>query len=423
MTTFVQGSIGRDALATALAATATIGGLYGREETEFAEGISTLEFWSNPANAFLDQAGTGRTNTRDLHWFDDEIMQYTDTLYGATDYNTSATAVYVTNPKLFKVNDLIRNESNEVFLVTAVNNTTRALTVVRDYGQSVEGWTAKAAAMTHGDVVSIIGSTARAGQPTPTAVKTLEVEYVNYSQTFRESVNVTEDVMESALRGEAGEYDREKRKKMTEFLMRLENTAFWGKPYKGDRTTNTSLTSPDPTGADTAGGLNHYLEYYSSSDYLKDETDLTEFEFLDWLEAAFDKGSDTKVMFCPKSLRTGFAKWGLIKEVSQAGSHASGHFVTEWIAPTGQRLFIVTHDGLKAKSAPSTSYNYVFIVDFQNFKKVYYGPNGPTRYRDLNKFGATGETVVAGEYHAKMTYMVRLPKTHFRGRYQTISAS
>ena len=387
-----------------------------REDVEYMKGILLLERNTNPITFISNQMGMEDSVATKYAWFEDDLVPDVDRVNYGTGYDGSSTAIVVDTGELFAAGDLVRAvNTNEVMLVTSVSSDT--LTVVRDFGQAGEGWTAKAGSLDDNDYLEIIGNAFEQGHPLPAIKTTLEVEKKGYVSDIRTPYGVSEVTDAVRLRGEQ-EMSYLDRKRMIEHLEKVEKMNIWAKPYVGDKGLYVAATGNT---APTVGpGINHILETGTDSARLVDQTDLTQSEFEDFLEVLFEYGSDTKYCFCDAKLRTALDRWGVSKLNTFTNETVMGMAVNLWRSSHGDVVFR-THRLLK--NPDSADYRYAFFLDFDaGIKQVFLQGIGTTRVRDLNVYAATGETVKKKEVQTIQGLKLPQANKHGRLRFKTISA-
>ncbi len=388
----------------------------GLENTQYDEIISLEMRHKNPLNRLIMKMNREVSNTIDVHDFADQYVPHRDPVFYSTGYNSSATAITVTHGEYFAIGDLVRHEnSDEVMLVTGVSSD--VVTMTRDFGQATEGWSAKAASITDGDYLEILGNAFEAGHPIPVYKHTITEESINYCQDVRTPVIMTEISEDTDLRTQQNDLAYQEAKAAEDHFWKIERNTLWGKPYRGDSGVYASGTGNTAPAA--AAGINHQLEVGCDADHLVDQTDLTEWEFLDWLEVAFDKGSDNKLLICSPNLRTAFDKWGISRQQTFDTTTVAGIAVDKWRTSHGKDLYILTHDLLKRYL--STQYYYNFILDMKELTYFTFGRSGAMRYRKAGSHETNGQTLTSWEYQTISCAVVKQPNYHSRMRYKTYS--
>lgn len=385
-------------------------GLIGREDTAYAEDLAVAEITANPISAFTIKLNRKTARTVDVHWWDDEHQPFLDQINYGTGYADSATGLVVDNAAYWAVGDLVRVDgSDEVMLVTSTGST--YIGVVRDFGQSAEGWTAKKAAIADDAFLTRLANSFEPGHPLPTIRSTLDVEFKNYCQDHRTSLGITDITRVTRLRA-VQDLALQRRKKAVEHLAEEEFKNVFGKPYAGDL-GNYATANSNPA---TAGGINHYLEENTRAANLVDQADLTEWEFMDFMEAVFDKGNREKALFCPPKLRWGFDKWGITKQNTFETTTKLGMKIGMWQASEGD-VMIITHDLLKANVA--ADWNYCFLLDMEHVALWFLNEIGSTSH---DMFEEDNDQYLTKENWRTISCIeVRLFDYHGRLRFKTIS--
>lgn len=380
---------------------------FGEEDTWFASQIALLEAWGHPVLNIIQKLGTESCDTEDIHWFGDVTNPYKDQVNYGTGYNSSATGIVVDNYTRFKVGQLVRHDdTGEVMLVTSVASS--YIGVVRDFGQSAEGWTALAGTLDDNDYLTILGSSYEPGHPWPTILNTLKVEYVNYVQDHRTSFGLTERTNLAKMKYDEKLWSYEQRKKAIEHNMGIERQIIDGKPYASDKGQYVAATGN--TAPSQCGGIYHFLSTYCSSDHLVTETDLTEFEFIDWLTIMEAQGSDSKLLVIPRQLGAAFTKWQMAREFVNVGNDEMGLAIRKWTSPGMKEFYIVAHDYLKA-NVVGTSAARAYCLDLANIQYVNM-VGGTTTIREGDPYKATGATLMEGEFQTIFSLRIEKFDTH-----------
>lgn len=388
----------------------------GREDIQYMQKIALLERWKNPATLLMLHLAVFESKTIEYNHFEDQYLPEYDAINHGAGYLSTDTALVVDDATKFNVGDLIRCERTlEVMLVTAVNETTNTLTVIREAGVG-EGWTSTKAALVDNDVIRRLGSVYEQGYTIPDS-RTVQVEKkTNYCADIRDAISMTEIAISSATRG-PNDWDHQKMKKEAEHYEHIEKPFFYSKPYAGDKgayAPATGNTAPSQT-----GGFEHWLVANANTDLLIDQDDLTMWEYVEYLEAIFDKGSREKFQYSPPAFFTALDKWGLTRVNTYSQEKVLGMAVTKWVRSPGQIVYFVEHDMLKRYN--TDLYNNNFILDHGHIGMVV-GPAGNTRWRDpLTYKELGGATARKQEIESIVGVHMELPDTHGRLRFKTIS--
>jgi hypothetical protein len=398
----------------------------GREDIEFMKGIAILEPTKNPLLVLSMGMAIYESGTHEFDLFEKRTVP-TQTTFASFTSASNATTDYsmvlaTGGSQIFAAGDIIRIEETQEMLLCISSTggvSTETIVVVRDYGYAIESWTSKAAACVAGYHLTKIGNSFKPGHPFPTVISTAEDLRKNYTQQQRTPFGLLDEVYNSRLRG-AQEWALEQRRAGLEQNLKFENTFFWGKPCAGTRSKYTAHTSSTTDTPAMTGGINHYIEIFNDSNLMVDETELTMFEFMDYLEAVMDKGGREKIHAGPPAMRTALEKWGITKMNTFAGDKVMGVPVGTWESANGI-LHFVTADVLKRQAA--TLYNYTFTIDADNIGIVV-GPMGANHLGDLMTYVNNGGIQEhLQEYLGDQGHLFRHMETHGRLRFISVSAS
>lgn len=211
---------------------------------------------------------------------------------------------YADPTKFFKAGHIIQmSSSGEVLYVIAVVDG-QNLTVIRDVGSSADygGDVALAADYTlGGEEVTIIGSAHEEGSDYPAAVHFSPHEKWNYIETFRTSLDLTDDAAQTYYRtgniNENSKFDC-----AMQHSMEQEKAMIWGRRERVDQLVGSLSTQP----MRTTGGIKFWIDQEAPGNALDGAADLatantlTRDEFLAFLEPIYTVpgGSQNKIAFC-----------------------------------------------------------------------------------------------------------------------------
>lgn len=392
-----------------------------REDTDYMKGIALLDPNENPFTLATMDMGRDTSKTIDKHWFEDELVPEHAQVNYSTGYNSSDTSILLDTGqgKRFAAGDLAKHEvTGEVMFVASVSTDT--LTVIRDYGQDEsgnDGWAAKAGAVSDNDFLQNIGNGFEQGHTLPVIKSTQEVEYKNYCQDIRTPIGISEIVDATTLRGEQ-DLSFQEMKAGKSHSRKIELTALWGKPYAG---TDAYWGGTDDNSVlpQMSGGINHFIEVNAPTAQKKDEDEITQSEFQDFMEFVFEYGSATKFCYCPAKLRTALDKWGISKLNTFTSETIFGMAVSVWRSSHGEVVF-VTHKMLKQPQA--SQYYHAFFLDMEEVKFITLQKIGATRLRKMDPYNATGETGIKEEYQTISCIKFGQAAKHARLRFKTIGS-
>jgi Family of unknown function (DUF5309) len=156
-------------------------------------------------------------------WFEDEMFADESTVNGAkTDTDTS---IVVDDTEPFRANQVIKI-GEELLLVTAVNTTTKTLTVVRGYAETTAAPIADGAKVEVMFVEGQEGRDAREGRYKPRVRKS------NITQIFDETIEISGTAAAVNQYGIDDLYEYEKQKKQLELALQLEKALINGIRYE-----------------------------------------------------------------------------------------------------------------------------------------------------------------------------------------------
>lgn len=210
---------------------------------------------------------------------------------------------YAAPTEFFKVGHLVQvTATGEVVYVSAVPTGT-TLTVIRDVGSSATYGSGTALAtdlQAGGDEITIIGSAHEEGADYPASVHYSPHEKWNYIETFRTSLNLTDDAAQTYYRtgniNENAKFDC-----AVQHSMEMEKAFLWGLRERID-----VLGSTGGQPMRTTGGGKFWIDVEAPTHYLDGLNDLTTAntltrdEFLAFLEPIYTVpgGSQNKIAFC-----------------------------------------------------------------------------------------------------------------------------
>lgn len=236
----------------------------------------------------------------------DDTSWVLDTAPGAPYTNHAAPAAYFKPGHLVQVTQLDTPAagSGEVVLVTDVNVATHTLTVVRDIGSSASYGSNDTKAVdlsAGGDEITIIGSAYEEGADYPDAVMYSPHEKWNYIETFRTSLELTDDAAQTYYRtGNINENSKFDCAVM--HSMEMEKSFQWGLRERISEFAGYGGTQR----MRSTGGIKFWIDVEAPTHVLDGYADLTTAntltrdEFMAFLEPLYTVpgGSQNKVAFC-----------------------------------------------------------------------------------------------------------------------------
>jgi len=287
---------------------------------------------------------TGKLSKKPCHnpkyeWLEDQMFPYATAVNKAGGITAGDTTIEVDNYDYMEAGSLIKvPRTGEVMRCTVA--TASPVTVVRGIGST------SAAALLDNDPLLILSDSNEEGA-TSRSAKTLQItnDY-NYAQIFRTTVEATETNQATDLYG-GPDRAYQRKKKGIEHTLKMER-AFWF----GERSIVIG-THPRRT----TGGIFEYIKdnFYDAGGML------TESEFENFMDTAFNKGSGIKWGFASGAVISIMNLWAKGKLQVLAKDTTYGLNVTKYVSPHGELNLI------KNKLFTGSVYGgYLVVLDFED---------------------------------------------------------
>jgi hypothetical protein len=336
---------------------------------------------------------------------EEQPQPWTDTINNVGGYTAVATSIVVAHASYFKTQDLVKNErTGEIFKVNAAPTvaTNTLGTIIRAYAGTV------GVAMNNTDPLRIIGSAFEDGSAA-SAVKIVKVDSnTNYTQRFKEAIQLPDVAIETDLYGEP-ELDRLRKSKGIEHLKRIEQAMIHGGKALYNTTTAIATTSEELR---TTGGILYWLA--SNVKTLGDGSlagggPLTESDFNTWLEDLMKfpgpSGTNKKTLFAAPRLCTVFDGWGRDKLKVLPSDETYGIAVKQYISTHGT-INIIKHPMLDGPYFGS----YGIAVDMSTVGYRYLKNLDTKLYIDISNRAATSGQV--DQYESECGLYLSLEALH-----------
>lgn len=190
--------------------------LIGKKESVVDE-ILLLNPNQTPLINLLD-FGKPVVNTTHV-WYEDKVFAVKSTVTAAAAVDATQLTVADTEP--FVVDSIVQVDE-ELMLVTAVDEATKKITVTRGYSETTP------VAITKDAEIEFLFNLMEEGGDIPTARYKPRVKNENYTQIFREAVEVSGTAQSIDQYGVGDLYDYEKQKKQLELALQLEKSLING---------------------------------------------------------------------------------------------------------------------------------------------------------------------------------------------------
>ncbi len=313
----------------------------------------------------------------EFRWFEKSSPARYSAINYSTGYTAGDVSIVVDDGTVFRIGHVIKDvTTGEQMLVT--NVTTNTLTVTRGWG------TTTATASADNEVIVILGSASGEGAAVPTALTSLSTRKANYTQIFREALNVTNTEKATEMYAGGSDINELRREHLQLHLKDIERAFLFGEP-KEDVTTTAS-----PVRA--TGGA----KYFIGSSNVKDVSGtMSEAEFEDWISMLFEKGGDKRMGLLSPLVASGVNSWAKANLTMYPKDKTYGIAISSYLSIHGQLDFTV-----ERMFSENTVWNgYSFGFDMANVGYRYLAGNGENRDTKLLKDRQTaGADALVEEY-------------------------
>jgi hypothetical protein len=274
--------------------------------------IMDLQPEETPFVVLLDKLPARVTGNPEFAWFEQDLEPRFDTTTATA--TNSATTIAVSNGTYFAQHDLVYvPRTGETFRVTAVASNN--LTVVRGVGSTAQ-------ALNSGEELLITGSAQPEGDTSKPARSGIAAKVTNYTQIFREPVELTRTWMKSDTFTSPDDWTRQVRLKAIEHRKEIEYGLLVNHPSE-------DLTGSQPRR--TTGGARHFI----TTNVTDAGGQFTEAEWWAALRPALRFGSKRKIVLgasLPISVVNQFAQ---NKVQVRTGESTYGLNVVQYVTPFG----------------------------------------------------------------------------------------
>jgi Family of unknown function (DUF5309) len=302
-------------------------------------------------------------------WFEDQMFADESTVNGAkTDTDTS---IVVDDAEPFRANQVVKI-GEELLLVTAVNPTTKTLTVVRGYAGTT------ATAIADGAKIEVMFVEGQEGADAREARFKPRKRVSNYTQIFDETVSISRTAAVVSQYGIDDLYEYEKQKKQLELALQLEKALINGIKYE----SNDGLVRQ-------MGGFRHFIQtnVVDGSGQPLDDTKINDAMQKIYEKGGFASGGMYKIMVPAKQKRviSNFQKSDIRLT---RGENTRGQVVDFFVSDFGQAE-IILNNNLKSDE--------IIIFD-ANRVKIRPLKDSEFTHEYLGKKGDYFEGQIVGEY-------------------------
>jgi hypothetical protein len=330
-----------------------------------------------------------KTSDPEYRWFEKTSPSRYDAVNYASNYTAGAVEIIVDDGTKFRGADVVMDVSTgEQMRVSSVSSNT--LTVVRGWG------TTAATTITDNDVLLILGNANAEGASVRAALTNQSVKKENYTQIFREPIDVTGTNDATEYYAGANDLATLRKEHLNVHMRDIERSFFFGEKKEDTATAATPIRA-------TGGARN------AITTNVLTQTDLTNPEFEGWVRDLFKQGGDKKMGFLSPLIASAVSSWANGKLQMFPKDKTYGIAITEYLSIHGTLNFVV-----EKLFAENTTWNgYAFGFDMANLGYRYLSGNGQNRdTRLLKNRQAPGDDKLIEEYLSEVGFQLALEDRH-----------
>lgn len=341
--------------------------------------------------------------TSEFLWWDDPPPAWWTTVDhpsgSGNSYADDGTEIRVVDPSIFVAGDSVKVANSdlslgEILLVTAVNYSTRVLTVERSYSSAPLGGIA-AAVIPHGTNLLKLAPGMVENSLSPNTTKSQPEQFVNYVQTLRTPFDGSWEAEHDRTKTSGNERTRERQNKALLHKLEIERAALWGQ-RQNDASENRRMT----------GGVLQFIANDNVYDISSSANGiLTEPEFESFLEMGFTYGSaagkDRKLLLCSPRVGSVINQFAAGRIRTTSGEESYGIRLKEYLSFHGTVYIAVT------RTFERDYANMALLLDMDNIKfRTRQATTLRTNIQENDRDGWKDE------YMTKFGMQVRAARTH-----------
>lgn len=317
----------------------------------------------------------------EFRWFEKSSPARYSAVNYSTGYTTGDTVVTVDDGTVYKAGQVVQNVTSgeQMRVVSATGNN---VTFTRGWG------TTAATAIADNAVLVIIGNANAEGAALPTALTSQVTKVTNYTQIFREPLNVTGTEDATELYAGGNDLNELRREHLRLHMLDIERQFLFGELKEDTSLVGTSGPIRSTKGARSFITTNvAAIGSYTGI--------LTQALFEDWIADIFAKGGDKRMGLLSPLIASAVNSWAVGKLQMFPKDKTYGIAVSSYLSIHGQLDFVV-----EKLFAENTTWNgFAFAFDMANIGYRYLAANGKNRDTKLLKDRQTaGSDQVAEEY-------------------------
>jgi len=286
-------------------------GLFGSQDFEAGirvrdvrDLLFNLQPNEDPFVTILIKLSKLRSKDDEFHWFEDDILGNYSQINNAANYLATDLVLILDSVSMFMEGDVAKViDSDEVLLVTGVDDTAKTITVKRGWG------TTAAAAINDNYYIYRLGSSMQEGYTAPESLVTAKTKKSNYIQDFSKTVMITERANAIATYG-GNRRDYEINKKGKELKAAIEAQFIWGEPKQ-------DLTGAQPR--HQTGGIYYFLG--ATAPVLNmNSAALTESKWEGLLKDVFTYSQEDRICFTSSLVNSQISQFASAKQRMEPGT-------------------------------------------------------------------------------------------------------
>ena len=326
----------------------------------------------------------------EYRWFEKEQPSRQDAINYSTGYNTTATELTVDDGTKFRAGDVVQNvDTGEHMHVDSVASD--VLTVDRGWGSTA------AAAITDNDVLVITGNANAEGASLRAALTTKAEKKFNYTQIFREPLDVTGTEAATDLYAGGSDIDGLRKEHNDVHMKDIERSFLFG-----EKKEDTSGSQP----VRATGGLNSFLSTNVTSD---SNGTITESEWDTVVRGAFQNGGDKKMGILSPLMGSAIESWAKTKLYMYPTDKTYGIAIRSYLSIHGTIDF--TLERILAENTVWAGYS--FLTDMDKIGYRYLAGNGQNRdTRLLKDRQDNGDDQLIEEYMTEAGFFLAVENRH-----------
>lgn len=329
----------------------------------------------------LMRARKKKTRTKEFSSYDEEPGAWWTQVSGLVD--AASTDVPVDDATIFRPKDVIKvPKTGEVMFVTAVNEDTNTVTVIRSYAGE------PAQEIPDQTWIVRLGNAMEENSLSPEPRIVQPVKFYNYTQIFRTPFDQSDSSAEEALKTSESERVRLRRLKALEHRLDIERALIWGR-RKEDVTNRRHMT----------GGLEQFI----TTNVYDAQGELTEDKFEEMCAEVFSLGPGRRIFLSSHFTIAKINKWAKDRIETRSGEETYGIRL---------RMYRSFHGDVYLVPSRTFQHDYAGHGYFLNMDNIHYRV-----FRDTRLWTNTQENDRDGwrdEYITEAGLHVRLEKLHMK---------